>query len=222
MKAGSAPDAARQPTVTRVGCGPRGAGVETGSAWRSRCIWWSSRINWDRRARVSRTTRRSPIKHAQSRATDSAIAAKPCPVILAIGIQSFPSWQTNSNPPTSVRLHLLSSGFPFVQVRCVAWHTTSDTTPPPPGAANSTTLSATATSQMFTLGRDARQGRLSMRSVSLAHDRPIRAATVRERSSNGIESSGCGPSDTPGNGNSGRDRPHNWPCPGSICRRYGR
>jgi hypothetical protein len=28
-----------------------------------------------------------------------------------------------------------------MQVRCVAWHTTTDTTPPPPGAANSDTLS---------------------------------------------------------------------------------
>src|ERR1035441_3746598 len=44
-------------------------------------------MSWARWSRERRTIRRSPMKHAQSRATESAIAAKPCPVILAIGIQ---------------------------------------------------------------------------------------------------------------------------------------
>src|ERR1035438_6584935 len=90
-----------QPTVTRVGRGPRGVGAETGWARRSRCIWWSWRISWARWARVWRTSRRSPMKHAQRRPTESVIAAKPCPVIFAIGIQPFLR-QSYSNPPTSV------------------------------------------------------------------------------------------------------------------------
>lgn len=78
-----------QPIVTRAKCRPRGAGTEAGWARRSRCIRWSSRINWARCSREWRTISLSPMKHAQRRATESAIAAKPCPVILAIGIQPF-------------------------------------------------------------------------------------------------------------------------------------
>ena len=56
------------------------------SARRCNCIWRSSRITCARRVSDRSETSRSATKHAHRRATESAIAANPCPVIFAIGI----------------------------------------------------------------------------------------------------------------------------------------
>ena len=50
------------------------------------------------------------MKQAQRRATESAIAANPCPVIFAIGIQPFLR-QSISNPPTSVYVFCFQKEF---------------------------------------------------------------------------------------------------------------
>jgi hypothetical protein len=59
------------------------------------------------------------MKHAQRRATESAIAAKPCPVIFAIGIQPFLR-QSDSNPPSSVYVVCFQTGFGLRAGRCAA------------------------------------------------------------------------------------------------------
>jgi hypothetical protein len=70
------------------------------------------------------------MKHPQRSATESAIAAKPCPVIFAIGIQPFLR-QSYSNPPTSVHFVCFQTDLGFTSRQMCRGNGTDDTMPPP-------------------------------------------------------------------------------------------
>jgi hypothetical protein len=76
-----------------------GAGAETGWVRCRRCIREISRNTLTRSEKARRAVTRSPMMQPQSRATDSAIAAKPCPVILTIGISHSSFGRLQCNPP---------------------------------------------------------------------------------------------------------------------------
>ena len=88
-----------------------GAGADTGCAGCLRRIREISRSTLARSEKARRAVTRSPITQPQRRATDSAIADKPCPVILMIGISRAFFRRSPMQSACHRRSALLSDGF---------------------------------------------------------------------------------------------------------------